>query len=622
MEENVATRYGSLGRRTALAARLVISTIGYDAIIALNTVHSKLGLRPNRAPNIAAAESPEDRWRQLTIWLFGALGDDGLAAHHSLPPLTVSAAEEQIVDKLIGSVGAFLLAESRTLNNKIDTWLAVEFGDEIPEREASGVAALRAHVIAADNAGQTLLRMVGEGTFLQALTPQAEAVADADLEDEVCAAGMVAGPVLRHDGPEGLWLYCSGDFPLRDDDVRINWPADEFRSRVLDRVCHELSERVVVLADFCNGADLAADLAAAWAEQLATVDSPRGAQVLRELVVTAVDGRQTKPIALRYGSLSRLRDDCRDAIASAMQLVAIIPPVVSSQGAEMAQLLRPLVPQVDRIIRERIKDVAVALAYAVDTVEPRHILVVSDLPASPEIEQDVTRSAASVAEFQEHLSRLREGSLSYADISVTVAPMTHPASPELWRMLCGQNGNLTLLDPQHTPAPPAAAIPEHKRHRLSRRILVATNNIGGAKQSRSHDGRSQAATRRNESPQGRRITVLVNVAEIPPRRVLAKASAAVVALALTLALVGVGAGFMLAGNGPGLPATIVALVGLTSGAAGVLWFRRTEAVTALSVVATAAASRVFGDTQANAVVVRGTSDVGDYRDANSSRSLV
>ena len=587
--ENVLTRYGPLGRLPALAAQLVISKAGSAAIIALNTVHLSLGLRPNRAANIPPSQTPADRWHQLMIGLFHSLVDDGRIESRLPLPIAITPAEEATVDNLLGVAGAFLLAESRTLDKQINTWIAVEFGDDVPERETDEIAAMRAHVIAADNAGQKLLRMVGKGTWREALKPQVEAASDApvaELGDNFASATMLLSRAQPSRSFEDLvlWLSDSVKDTQRDSYTRLQAAhqlraAHQFQAALVDSMWQAISQSIVVIADFTRArVDAATQRVAAWAENLVALDFSLGRTVLHEVVVTALDGRQTDPIALECGPSKSLRTDCLDALSAAMQAVA--PPDLPD--SEQPHVLRPLdvapvwPSEPDAVsIQERIEDLASALAFAVDTVEPQHIFVLSDLPVLEEPEHDVTRFFTLSAELQEHLSRLRESSLSFAEISVTVAPMADPASPQLWRALCGASAKLTLLS--HLQDAPAATS-------STQSVRVAT-----ARCRRIHNapGTDRVSVRKSTCP--RAITILVNVEEESPRRVLARASAAVLSAALVVAVASAGAGFALAGTGPGLPTAIATLVGLGTGAAGLLWSRRTESVNALSSVASAAA---------------------------------
>lgn len=607
--ENVVTRYGPLGRLPALAAQLVISKAGSAAIIALNTAHLTLGLRPDRAANIPPSQTPADRWHQLMIWLFWELPDTGVAANRLPLPLTVTPAEERTVDKLLGAAGAFLLAESRALDNQINTWLAVEFGNDVPDRETDELSAMRARILVADKAGQELLRMVGKGNWQEALAPQVETTVDAataDLGDEAVPARVFSGGVMRRPARNSVLVWCS----------------DLFDAAVVDTVYRALSKNFVVIVDFSGAVtDNAADRVAAWAETLKARDAPYGETVLWQLIVAAVDGRQTDPIALEYAPSTRLLDDCRGAIAAAILAIARPDrtdcrrlrvdhrPLLDHPSAG-AESFSPPEPDATGVL-ERVEDLAAALAYTVDTVEPQHILVVSDLTTPDELEHDVTRFFAPSAELQEHFSRLRDSSLSFAETSVTVAPVAHPASPGLWRALCGDSSNLTLLSHLHdapatTPSIGSAWRIRTAAARLHTRCELATH---------------RSTTRESSCPQGR-ITILVNLEEKPPRRVLARASVAVLSLSLALALASTAAGFALAGTGPALPAAIGALVGLGSGAAGLLWARRTESVNALSSVATAAV-RVLGPEQTKVTATEIPAAVSDYRDAAQlQRSLV
>ncbi|WP_112262436.1 hypothetical protein [Lentzea terrae] len=597
LDEKEPTQYGPLGRLPALAAQLVIHRTSVAAIIALDTVHLALGLRRDRAATIPPSQTPSDRWYQMRIWLFGSLDDDAGATASRLPlPLTVPLAEERTIDQLLGAAGNFLLAESRKLEDQIDTWLAVEFGDEVPSRMIDEVADMRAGIIIANNAAQKLLRMVGRGTWQEALDPQMEATAEPQIAEPRLEVVHPAASRASH-------VFVAMPFGSRSSmDSIEERERDAHRCRAVqvavDSVWRQLSQSVVVIADFAGAAaDAAAGRVIAWAEDLVAVDVPLGEIVLSEVVVTAVDGRQTDPIALEYGPSRRLRDECRSAILAAVRATALLArPERFSPSSDTASIL------------ERTEDLASALAFAVDTIEPHRMLIVSDLPAPTDLDLDATTELfASSAELQAHSKRLRDSSLSFAEIAVTVAPIAHPASLELWRALCGDNAKLALLSRlQDNPTTVHGATPA--------RTVAPTTGVS----CRTNRG----APQRSPSPQG--ITVLVHLDEKPPRRVLAKASALVVTISLALALAGTGAGFALAGTGPVLPATLGVLIGLGSGAVSLLWARRTESVTALSSV-TSAAVRVLGPDPLDVVATSAETDVtaSDHDvAAHSERSLV
>ncbi|WP_112262426.1 hypothetical protein [Lentzea terrae] len=556
LDETEPTQYGPLGRLPALAAQLVIHRTGVAAIIALDTVHLTLGLRQDRAATIPPSQAPSHRWYQFRLWLFGSLDDTAATASRLALPLEITPEEQHTINQLLGAAGNFLLAETRKLADQIDTWLSVEFDDDVPHGMADKVSDLRAGIITANNAAQTLLRMVGTDRWQEALSPQFDDVAEP----------QAVAQRLTFSAPQETHVFVAMPYGRREPDVETTQEVGRAVRVAVDSVWRQFSQSVVVIVDCVRmSADAAADRVIAWAEDLVVQEVPLSEIVLSEVVITAVDGRQTSPIPLEYSPSRRLLDECRDAIVAGVLATSLQdragesrPQVVQGQNCS---------PPLDAShLLERTENLASALAFAADANEPHRILVVSDLLATTRLGFDaVSELLASSEELQAHFQRLRESSLSFAEIAVTVVPLVHPASPQLWKLLCGDDANLTLIRPQDD--------------------LSVTHNVGATRN-------AVPAVTRVRGVTGPQITVIVDFSEKRPRRVLAKASALVLTMTLALVLVGAGAGFFLAGTGPGPTVASGVLLGLGSGTVSLLLARRTKSVTALRAV-TSAAARVL-----------------------------
>ena len=373
------------------------------------------------------------------IWLFGSLADTGVTSRHFSEPPAVTAAEERTVDKILGAAGAFLLAESRKLDDQIETWRAVEFGDEVPEREIAEIASMREHVIVADNAGQQLLRMVGSGTWGEALSPQAGTTAQPEAAES---------PRAEVTEPHEVQVFFSMPYGTRDSLAgELDW--SRAMQDTLNHVRHEASKNLILVVDVTSSsAQTAADRAIAWAERLHALHGVSLEMAPRELVVTAVDGRQTDPIALEYGPRGVLLTECRNALLAAVEATSLAdrfggenPPRVEEVSASRSSDAAYL--------RERTEDLAAALAFVMDTAEPDQILVLSNLPMPTDLSVDaIGELFASSHELVEHRKRLQDRSLSFSGVLVTVASTGKPVPLLLWKVLCGRNTRLLQLPEQ------------------------------------------------------------------------------------------------------------------------------------------------------------------------------
>ncbi len=192
--DEIPTRFGPLGRLAARAVQLAIFEAADPGIIALNSVHGTLSIRSNRFVNIPPAQTPRERWRSHIVWLFSGNPDIEDCESDDVNLVVLDPVQERTVDKLLGTVGAFLMTEAANLAEQIATWQAVDQTDaDAPETDE--VAQMRADLAVAQMAGRTLQRHVGKGTWREALHAGSTAVR-ATSGDR--ASGRPADATSRH----------------------------------------------------------------------------------------------------------------------------------------------------------------------------------------------------------------------------------------------------------------------------------------------------------------------------------------------------------------------------------------------------------------------------------------
>jgi hypothetical protein len=215
--DQIATRYGALGRELSHAVLQTIALTARDGVNALDEVRRRLGLM-SKPDEFSHLEPPNRRWQELlgnlfptAILVVDSMGSPSL----ELIDLPGTETEERTIRKLLTAAASFLLAESTALEEGVEFWEAVagsaedEFDEmqTLLERASSASCALLDHAEA--GSWRTLLAMHAPTHVVKQVAAESS-LAVLDGQHRTCP--FVIGVVgLSHRGKsEALWRALQG----------------------------------------------------------------------------------------------------------------------------------------------------------------------------------------------------------------------------------------------------------------------------------------------------------------------------------------------------------------------------------------------------------------------------
>lgn len=338
MVDQVCTRFGVLDHRLAGAVRHALEAVVVDsALSAMNAVHLRMTSDDEIRRFAPAPEPPSHRWYEFMTECFGPAEFQSTTVRSSalrsnfIAPLgyidfaqsyAANAAEERIIHDLFVAVGAFLVAESTAMDERIEPWNFTSWDNCASERLYSIAEQV-------GTAGFDLLARAEAGTWRDLLLTT------------TCEPGISMTNIQKIHKPSAPVADLSaGNTPM------VRETSDT-----------ENRDYVVLMVDSVEASHRQALTERALCELREAANTHSGSSPKEKvLIVSAADGRHSEPLPLtsrrpdkRPGEHSSGKILVEHTLDEAAKLVEVLSQPVDGVSTIAASITRPLGRQGDLI---------------------------------------------------------------------------------------------------------------------------------------------------------------------------------------------------------------------------------------------------------------------------------